>query len=306
MFLVHEGCGNNSWVWIQWEKFKRDSVYHWREVTFCRKFHNFNNQNGMDSIEWQLRAGKRAAVRKNLSEVRWRWLNLELIQQYSGTKAVNLYELLASFGIGLLSDAWAEYFNNTNEDYAFGLLLSAWAECFNDPKEDFCSICDDIELACAHAARSWNSRSQRRMFAWAIDIHVVSVHGRWQGWSRTYLWGFSCFSCVSEFISPEHITFFSLPATSIAKKQMLIGLPIINCRHIKDRDNNGSLKYWVSGTGCRWKKFLAQIYQSFRSHVQLSPWGQGACRPGGNDMSEGVNGINRATVHTCKSFNKYQ
>lgn len=27
---------------------------------------------------------------------------------------------------------------------------------------------------------------------------------------------------------------------------------------------------------------------------------------GGNDMSEGVNGINRATVHTCNSFNKYQ
>lgn len=26
----------------------------------------------MDSIEWQLRAGKCAAVRKNLSEVRWR------------------------------------------------------------------------------------------------------------------------------------------------------------------------------------------------------------------------------------------
>lgn len=104
-------------------------------------------------------------------------------------------------------------------------------------------------------------------------MHVMSVHGRWQGWSRTYLWGFSCFSCVSEFIGPEHIPIFSLPATSIAKKPMLIGLPIINYRHIKDRDNNGSLKYWVSGTDCRWKKFLAQIYQSFRSHVQLSPWG---------------------------------
>lgn len=25
------------------------------------------------------------------------------------------------------------------------------------------------------------------------------------------------------------------------------------------------------GRVCRWKKFLAQIYQSFRSHVQLSP-----------------------------------
>lgn len=261
----------------------------------------------MDSIEWQLRAGKRAAVRKNLSEVRWRWLNLELIQQYSGRKAVNLYELLASFGIGLLSDAWAEYFTNTNEDYAFGLLLNAWAECFNDPKEDFCSICVMIS--------SWLVLMQpillgiqgvKRVCLLELLMHVMSVHGRWQGWSRTYLWGFSCFSCVSEFISPEHITFFSLPATSIAKKPMLIGLPIINYRHIKDRDNNGSLKYWVSGTGCHWKKFLAQIYQSFRSHVQLSPWGQGACRPEGNDMSEGVNGINRATVHTCNSFNKYQ